>query len=329
MTTTAMQGEMQQRRELAALAGAIHDYQLRREYSDSEMLRRFPGLGSTKTYKRILADDMAELDLDNQLANYRSAWALIESIGEDDAKAEDIYDDLYPVVQLRRVLLETMREAGTARVVLVQGHPGSGKSFAARAMMTRYGQRMLYIEASDLWGDNPLALLGAVLRAMGVRDLQQGGEWRLEAVVERLRATRRCVFVDEAHHLGPRCLNTVKTLVNQTPGEFVLMTLPTLWAKLERAAYEEARQLTTNRLAERIRLEGVREADVRRILERRLPSINGSLAQAARLLTEKARTQGNYAFVRDVARRVEKLCDGGEITQEMVAAAVAAETESR
>ena len=44
-------------------------------------------------------------------------------------------------------------------------------------------------------------------------------------------------MIDEAHHLGPHCLNTVKTLVNTTPGEFILVAIPTLWNKLQAHAY--------------------------------------------------------------------------------------------
>jgi phage major head subunit gpT-like protein len=47
-------------------------------------------------------------------------------------------------------------------------------------------------------------------------------------------------------------MNVVKTLVNQSPGEFCLIGIPSVWAKMYKSAYAEARQLSTNRLSERV-----------------------------------------------------------------------------
>lgn len=319
-----------QERELLDLAAHIRAWQEARKLSDSAMLRRFVSLGSTKTYTRLLKGDAEQLDVERQLANYRAVWALIECIGDADEKQEDVYDDLSGVVEMRRALLEVFQEAGNARFVLVEGDTGAGKTQAAKLLMAKYGQRMLFIELAPVFGDSPHHFLGLILAALGQKDLAYNPAERMEKVVSEFSTTRRCLVIDELHHAGPKILNTIKTLINQTPGEVVGLAMPTLWAKLERgAAYEECRQLTGNRLAERVKLAPINKGDLHKFISRRLPGLNGTTPQAIALLDQHAKNRGNLAFVRKVCRRALEMFDGEKIGIEDFSRAVAAVMETR
>jgi type II secretory pathway predicted ATPase ExeA len=257
-------------------------------------------------------------------------WALIESIGDTDERGEAGYEDLSGVAALRRVLLEVFKESGNGRFVLVEGDTGSGKTMAAKMLMVTWGQRMLFIELAPVFGDSPHHFLGLILTALGQKDLPFNPAERLWTVVEAFTQTRRCLVIDELHHAGPRILNTIKTIINQTPGEVVGLAMPTLWAKLERgAAYEECRQLTGNRLAERVRLAPINRGDLAKFVSRRLPGLNGDLPKAVALVEQHARARGNLAFVRDCCRRAAELYDGDKIDIESFSRAVSAEVESR
>lgn len=315
--------------ELREIAQRVRDWQQAKQISDAALCKKYTGLGSTKTFKRILDGDLKELDLEKQLTNYRTVWALIESLGDDEGDDEEYYPDLTPVVHLSRVLFETMREHGIARFILMLGDTGTGKTSARKILLAKYGQRLLWIESSVVWNDSPMAMLGAVLTAHGVKDMPYNQVERLDKVLKLLNESRVCLFIEEAHHLGPRCLNLVKTLINQTPGEFALLAKETLWKKLELAAYEEAKQLTGNRLAERIKLEGVRDSDVRKLLERRINWENGDMKSALRLVSERAARFGNLAFVREVIKRVNEAAQNEPVTIEAFSAAVAEEVKSR
>ena len=99
----------------------------------------------------------------------------------------------------------------------------------------------------------------------------------------------------------------MKTLVNTTPGEFILVAIPTLWNKLQAHAYQEAKQIATNRLSERVKL-ALDEADIRTYLAKRFPDASpADLKVAARIVRPSALLAGNYAFVRDVARDLADL----------------------
>lgn len=324
-----MTTELSSQQELLVLANNIRQWQEGKGLTDSALRRRFPDVGSDRTYKRILNGDLDELDVETQLAKYRAVWTLIETIGDDADTSEDFYDDLTPVVQLRRALLECFHDTGNARFVLVQGDTGSGKSSAGKALLAKYGQRLLYIELSAVYGDSPHTFLGLILTALGYKDMPYAPVDRLNKVVADLNVTRRCLIIDELHHAGPRVLNTIKSLVNMTPGEFVGLTMPQLWARMERGAYEECRQLVGNRLAERIKLAPVTKHDMTKFVARRLPGLNGETAKAIALLEQHAVGRGNLAFVRDTCRRAREMFDGEKITLDDFARVIAAEVASR
>ena len=316
--------------ELRKIAQKVRGYQSTRNLSDAALLKKFGGLGSTKTYKRILGGDLAELDLEKQLNNYRAVEALIDSLGNASEIDEEIYDDLYPVIELRRVFLETASVTGLARVIFLQGPTGSGKSSARRFLQGKYGQRLLMVEATEVWNDSPMAMLGAILAALGVKEIPYNQTDRLRAVIELLNQGRLALLLEEAHHLGPRLLNTLKTLVNNTPGEFILFAVDTLWRKLERGAYEEALQLSQNRLAERIVLpQNLLPSDVEKLLTRRIKWAAGDLTLAVKLILDKAAKYGRFAFVRDVCLRANENASGDPVTLEAFTQAIAQEVKSR
>mgnify|MGYP005851965893 CR=1 FL=1 len=300
--TTEMDGTG---RELVLLAGEIATKQGAAGASDTAWVRRYPGLGSTKTYKLIQRGEIGGLDPDRWLLDYRAVAELLDSVGPE--AEEPLYADLSPVQRLATALAEAMRESSNRRLVLVTGEPGMGKTTAARLVAGRWGQRVVLAEAEETWRDSISAMLGGLLRALGVRQLPMSAADRLEAVRARLCSSRTALIIDEAHHLGPRALNLVKTLINQTPGEFVFLCLPTLWRRLETQAYEEARQLTTNRMIERIALEGIGQGDAARFLERRVPGLNGHAGAAAELARAEAGKRGGFAWMAAVAREASRL----------------------
>ena len=312
--------------ELVALAQRARAWQEQRGYSDTELLRRMPGLGSTKTFSRVLKRDLAELDIDRWLSEYRAVLAVIESLSGREQKEVELFEDMTTVVQLRRALVEIIEEKSIRRVVLVEADSGLGKSSGLTLLQRKYGQSILVVEALIAWRDNPNSLLGAVLEALGVTDMPLSSEARMRMVLAKLRARSVTLAIDEAHDLGPRCLDTVKTLINQTPTRVILFAWPTLWRRLERAAFEETRQLLGNRLAERIKIGSLREADVRRLLERRAGVVDPA---AVKSLLEAAPTRGNLSFVDAVCARLARAERDDKPTHEEVLAAIAAEVARR
>lgn len=317
--------------QVIALAQQIHAWQRdpRNDLTDSEMLRRYKGLGSDKTFKRLVRGDAAELDAEGWLAKYSAVWRLIESLDEIRANEEDDILTLSGVNAVRRALLPVFKERDNNRLVFVQGDTGTGKSTIIKWLSQTYGDKLVTLECFKAWGDNPNAFLADVMLALGLTissDCSSAAQ-KQRAIIADLRASRRCLLLDEAHHMGPRCLDVLKALINQTPGEFVAFAMPTLWNRLKQSAYEECRQLTGNRLAERVSLE-LKLKDIETLLKQRL-GLNGEAATAAKLLFEPAGRHGNLAFIRDVITRVRKAAKDTEPSVELITQAAADEIASR
>ena len=315
--------DKQTEKELVEVAAKIAAWGESRGMSRAQLVRSFTDLGSEKSVRDISGGQLEGYNAENQLTKYRAVYATMEELA-DSGGEERILDDLGTVVKLRRAFLGVVKATGSNRVLIVQGESGVGKTTAVGLLRGKYGTgRISYVEASDVWADSPNAFLGAVLRALGVTELPSGRVQRLEDAQARLSLSRRCLVIDEAHHLGPHCLNTVKTLVNTTPGEFILVAIPTLWNKLQAHAYQEAKQIATNRLSERVKLT-LEEADIRTYLSKRFPDAAAAdLKVAAKIVRPNALLAGNYAFVRDVAREL------ADLSADAVSRAVTAVTARR
>lgn len=308
---------------LVDLAKRVFAYQELGGLRVAQMVKEFDGIGSAKTFRDLRCGRLEGYDVDAWLDNYRVVVAEIEE-RSSAAADEVIYADLSAVVRLRKAAVRVMKTNGINRVLVVLGESGAGKSEAVGELRRAYGSRVKVIEALQIWEDRPLNMLGAILKSFGQVSLPIGADARFEAVLAALK-TRRMIAIDEAQHLGQRCLNTVKALVNKSPGEFMLLAIDTLWQRLESAAYQEARQLTTNRLAEMVKLSPTVD-DVCVFLNHRFPGVEVKLRhQMGAVVLAAAKGNGNMSFVRDVCDCIGDMLlgdPGEELTLDVLVNAV-------
>jgi len=319
--------------ELVELARKVRGYQETRRWSDAATLKRFPLLGSTKTYKRIQCGDTSELDISRQTENYCAVWEKIKALTGDADPEEDLYADIHGTAELLNEFLNIYESNTLDRMIIVQGPTGAGKSGARRMLMRQMnteGNRIVMVEATVAWGDSPYAMAGECLTAMGKVEIPWRQMDRFDALVAALRERRRGLIIECAHHMGPRCLNMLKTLINKTPGEFILFTIGTLWKRLEQSAYAEAQQLIQNRMACRINLgDEVQATDVCTILRRRLSLPKDLAERATSLVLPLCNAKGRLGTLRRIVNRVAESADGDTVTLEMVTKALNAEKLTR
>lgn len=296
---------MDKQAEIKKAAELIGAYMKRKGIGLAKLVKKYPLLGSEKTFRDLRAGKTDGYNLENHLENYTSLASSLEL--QLETGEIELYDTLPAVIELRGAILDAMASIGTDRVVMVDGESGHGKTTAARILVAKYGTRIRMLEATDMWKDSPGAMLDEILLALGEPEAPISGVAKLNRCIVALRNMRRTLIIDEGHHLGPRSMNVVKTLVNKTPGEFVLMGIPAMWAKLHKAAYVEARQLSTNRLSSRVNLV-FGTADVLAYLKEIFPdNEHAELRHAAKTIEQYATSHGCMAFVRDVCRQF----DGG------------------
>jgi DNA transposition AAA+ family ATPase len=305
--------------ELLALATAIDTYRIDSGLSKAQLLRSYPELGTDKTLSKIMAGDNTELKIEERwLPAYASVWRQLEG-GEDVADA-GLISTLEGPAELCRAYLDTRSERGNARFVLVLGDSGVGKSSAIAVMKSKpYGANVLEIEATAIWRDKAgkgtaAPLLRCIARRIGLRDLPIQRDQLLDVVVEKLQGAKRCLVIDEAHHLCENGINTIKTLINLTPVIIVAMAMPGLWDRLSgsKHGWAECKQLTGNRLAERIHLR-LRVVDVERLMEDSCPELTPEQrTKGANALAAEAVHYGNLRFVVAVLKRYRREVKAGQ-----------------
>jgi hypothetical protein len=290
--------------ELCQIARQIRDWQLARQITDTRLCADYD-IGSTKTFRALADGNPGEYDADRWLPKYRAAWNLIQTATEGPEQMP-VFEDVGPAIRLRAAFADAMRETGNDRLIILEGNPGDGKTTAVNSLVGRYGSRIVQVEAVETWRDSINAMLADILLACGVAQPPASCAARLDKLVETLKARRGCLAIDEAHHMGPRSLNMVKTIINRTPGEVIMIGLPVLLKRLEMAAYQEARQLTLNRLCERITLSSADKDDTAILLER----LGGVPADVAREVSARVAAMavghGSLKFVARVCRRLRR-----------------------
>ena len=330
-TTMNDNTELADRDLLVTLAQRVHGEQQKRDWSNAKMVGAYPGLGSTKTYQLIREGKLDGLEVERWLASYRSVNYQIEIEACGNPREEKIFEDLGPVTELRRLFVELAHTNSNRRVAIFAGESGVGKSKAVDALCLKMPHRCVKVEADDTWGGTPVAMLGAILAACGRPEGAPRAALRLAAVKAVLRQTRTCLLVDEAHHMGARGLNIVKTLVNATPGEFILCGIPKLLENLECAYHMEVRQLITNRFGERVAI-ALERVDVEAYMRGALSGLRLSdktVKAGAERIHNAACRAGNMSFVAAVCDFIAHYYAEDEITVDHVAQAIDKELKRR
>lgn len=317
--------------ELYTLASLIEEIRNAKGWSLAELMRKHAsnGLGSDKTFNKILRRDFSEMKIEDKAVSYRHVLNLLQDVGEEAAE-EPVFSDLIGANAVRKGVTRAMISTTVARVGVIEGESGMGKTSCLQVIHHIYGKRIVQTEARGAWHDRPSALLGQILEDLGEQPGPRNAVIRQRAVERALRASRRCLVIEEAHHLGPRCLDVLKAIINQTKTEVIMAAIPTLLKRVEREAYEESLQLFRNRLAFRVVLR-LHKADIEDLLRRRLP-VPGlapdDLPKAAELLKLNAPKHGNLALVREVCRALRETWAEEKLTRPVTLADLTAATQS-
>jgi len=292
--------------QLLTIAKEIDGYRRARnpQPSDRAWVREWPGLGSAKTWAKIVKGDLDEVSVEAKLPDYRGTLAALAAQRKSYA-AEELYDDLAGAQAVTLAALRMMHHHGKDRLLMIQGGSGSGKTSALDLLARGEGSgSMVRIEANDTWKSERVAMHD-ILRALGesedsIKILGTTGD-RLEMILTILnRRGRITLAIDEAHHCTGRVLNLFKTLLNRTECLLIMAGMATLLQKLRAAASEESKQLIHNRLFCSVHMAGPDAAGVSCFLARRLVMKAGWKNSTLDSIASAAAHAGHWSFLRRI-----------------------------
>jgi DNA transposition AAA+ family ATPase len=110
------------------------------------------------------------------------------------------------VAEDMRSIIITADKAGMMAAIVAPS--GSGKTFVLKSLEEELNG--LYIRCDDTF--TPSQLLRQIARSMGAKALSHFTYEVQEWVVERLRAKRHVLMLDEAQHLKPKTMSRIRTL---------------------------------------------------------------------------------------------------------------------
>ncbi|GEM_PF-961501 len=314
-------------KQLRALARDVQNYQIERGWSDSKICSQIANIGSTKTYKRILdeADPLDQMDVEKQIRSYEAAVELIKARRGKDRPPEPEYEDFANIVDSRAAVARALQEDSIARFVVIEGENGTGKDAVKNALLDKWSKIIVPVEATELWRESMSVPLADIINALSIRRQTESGEKfkmpnfpaaRLELIIEELKNRKLVLLINEGHHMGPRSLNLIKTLINQTPVVPVMLCIPKLLQRLVSSAYEEAIQLFGNRLCERVRLNAPAEDEILLMFERRGVRFADVQEEnlAAQALARESAHFGNWRYIVQVTREAREMGAGKAMT---------------
>ena len=280
--------------------------------SENAWVRTWPGLGSQKTYSKILRQDFDGINSSAKLPDYRGVLAAVTA-HQRSKGAEELYEDIGGAQAVQLAFLRLMHHHGKDRLISIEGASGSGKTCSLDVLQAAgsYGSSIYRLDANETWRSLRVTMR-AMLRALKVSEEKipsSGGEM-MELLKSTIAAKGRIAFaIDECHHISGAVINLFKTLLNETEMLLILAGVGTLLRKLRAAAAEEAKQLFDNRLFCRVTLGGPNESGARDFLSRRL-GIQGRDWKPSTLQTlcNLASHTGHWAFLR---RTVDQLQSSG------------------
>lgn len=316
--------------ELVGVARLIEAARAEAEESQNAWVRKWPGLGSQKSYAKIIGGDLADISLEKKLPDYRAVLAAIcANVGASGA--EPLYADLPGPEALLLTALRLMHHEGKDRLILLLGGSGSGKTSALDVLAAEggSGSKLLRLEADETW-KSPRAALRRMLIAAGVPkgEVPNTLADMEDLLIGRIQDSGRCMMVvDEAHHVSGCVLNLFKTLLNRTQLRLILAGMNTLFQKLRANASEEAKQLIHNRLFQRVDLSGPDKDTARLFLSRRLGADPGWKNGTMFHIASAAASSGHWSFLRRVIDQVRASGIAAPGDAELIAAADAARKE--
>jgi AAA domain-containing protein len=186
------------------------------------------------------------------------------------------------------------------RLVTYLADTGGGKSALCSQLALTMKARV--VESRECWRNSYFVAARDIAAAVGLDTDKLWTPAECEdALKAQLRARKTVLAIDEGEYFGPRTINLVKFILNQTPTVIVLCAIPEAYERWSQRSAHEALQLQ-RRTHKLIRQEKITPDEADRFLED--IALNGDRKSAAVALAGAANQFGRFDLI---ARATEEL----------------------
>ncbi len=222
----------EQKSEAAALVKRLETYQLSARLSDGALLRQFPDLGSTKTWRqRLMAQAWDTMRPDRTLARLRRIGIILDG-GLPDV---EFFPDLPCVKELNKRLGMLERQQTDRRILVALMPNGCGKTLFARWAVAQRPNTRVYCRMRPGWKNKELHIANGMCRALGSDSDAANAPQAEHRLVALLSGQPRTLFIDQAHEGAQALFHLLRMLVDETPSRFVYLGYDTAYRHIQRA----------------------------------------------------------------------------------------------
>lgn len=217
----------EQKAEALAIVARISAYQTAAKLQDAALIRQFPDLGSTRTWRqRLLADDFSGLRPDRMLARLKKVGTIMDG-GLPDHEFHHL-----PFTREILARVQLLERSTTDRRILVALAPnGCGKTTVARWCVSQSAGDRSYVRLRPAHRNKQLHLQNHILTTLGLGSSTTSKVAGEEALIAGLKQPRT-VFLDQAHEGGPAVMHLLRLLVDETPSRFVYLGYDTAFRRV-------------------------------------------------------------------------------------------------
>jgi len=294
---------------------SLRDYQIQLKLSDNEFAKKHLSIsysGWSRIYNLLYTakPDSALAKLGRDLRNLRSELSRRnkQMAGRPYIKLPDhelIFDAL-EVAKLRE---------DEHRLVIYRAKSGGGKTTLLKQVQIELNGYL--VEAKESWRKSYLAATSDIASAVGIKidgDLKSEHKFETALIDGMNKKGRGVLLIDEGEYFGPRTINLIKLILNQTKWTIFLGAIPELFDRWSKKAWAEAVQLR-RRTVINLTASAVTADDVKRFAAyMQLPK------NAAAWI---ARSANEFGLYDTVARVIEQLAVEDDLDDDNVASAIA------
>lgn len=272
------------------------------------------------TWNRLRRGQYEAKDRSKIFAEMRSSLASIRRRIARQLKATQgsKYYELDQFAAMFRAVSDCMEKKGENRLIFYVAPTGGGKSRFVTELSLR--EEVTAVLANEPWFGSYFYASIDILQQLEVKgNFQSGGDAR-KAMIETMKSQRaRVLTIDEGNYFGPRSINLIKDILNQTEWVVWIGCTKEFWDKMQRH-YAEWRQLQ-RRIHSVFFYSPLTSKQIIGFLQD--AGLNGDAGKASIALADAANKFGAFDFIQRVIERLSEQERSDHPTLEDVTAAIA------